>query len=55
MSNDEKLLSSSESQNQSLVRGGVGFLGGLLLCGAALMAQAALLHAIAGHGSSRVK
>jgi len=55
MSGEEKLLGSGESHSQSLVRGGVGFLGGMLLCGAALAAQAALLYAIAGHGSSRAK
>ena len=55
MSGEEKLLGSGESHSQSLVRGGVGFLGGMLLCGAALAAQAALLYAIAGHGSCRAK
>ena len=36
--------------SEGLVRGGLGFLGGLLLCGAALMAQAAFLQAIASAG-----
>ena len=39
-----------EGPDESLMRGGLGFLGGLLLCGAALVAQAALLQAIAGPG-----
>jgi hypothetical protein len=43
-----KLAGSEESHTDSLVRGGIGFLGGLLLCGAALIAQAALLQSIAG-------
>jgi hypothetical protein len=30
-------------------RGGMGFFGGLLMCGAPPVAQAALLQAIAGH------
>jgi hypothetical protein len=38
----------SDPKGESLVRGGLGFLGGLLLCGVALAAQAALLHAVAG-------
>jgi hypothetical protein len=35
-------------QGDSLMRGGLGFLGGLVLCGVALVAQAALLQAITG-------
>jgi hypothetical protein len=45
----EKLTGSEETQNDSLVRGGIGFFGGLLLCTAALLAQAALLHSISDH------
>jgi hypothetical protein len=45
----QKLSGSDETHADSLVRGGIGFFGGLLLCGAALVAQAALLQAIAGH------
>ncbi len=48
MSEPTKLPGSEESQAESLRRGGLAFLGGLLLCGAALAAQAALLHAISG-------
>lgn len=32
---------------EGLMRGGLGFLGGLVLCSVALVAQAALLHAVA--------
>jgi len=53
MSGEEKVMGPAESQSQSLVRGSIGFLGGLLLCGAALAAQAALLHAIAGGSRSK--
>jgi hypothetical protein len=48
MSDSTKPAGNEETQGESLIRGGIGFFGGLLLCGAALMAQAALLHAIAG-------
>jgi hypothetical protein len=41
-----KMAGSGESHSGSLVRGSIGFFGGLLLCGAALLAQAALLQAI---------
>jgi hypothetical protein len=41
-----------DSHSEGLVRGGIGFLGGLVLCGVALMAQAALLQAIAGKKTS---
>jgi len=41
-----ELKQSEATQSESLLRGGLGFLGGLLLCGAALAAQAALLQAI---------
>jgi hypothetical protein len=51
MSSEEK-LAGGESHSDSLVRGGIGFFGGLLLCGAALLAQAALLHAVSGQGSA---
>jgi hypothetical protein len=51
MSSEEK-ISGSETQNESLVRGGIGFFGGLLLCGAALAAQAVLLNIIAGQRSA---
>ncbi len=50
MNDSIKLPGSEETQGESLARGGIGFLGGLLLCGAALAAQAALLHMIAGQG-----
>ncbi len=43
-----KIAGSEETHAGSLVRGSIGFLGGLLLCGAALVAQAALLQTIAG-------
>ena len=36
--------------SSGLTRGGLGFLGGLVLCGVALLTQAAVLHAIAGSG-----
>ncbi len=38
--------------SEGFTRGGIGFLGGLVLCGVALMAQAALLHAITGKKAS---
>jgi hypothetical protein len=38
------------SPSEGLLRGGLGFLGGLLLCGAALAAQAAFLHSISTQG-----
>jgi hypothetical protein len=40
--------SNNDAQGEGLMRGSLGFLAGLLLCGAALAAQAALLHAVAG-------
>ncbi len=43
-----------ESHSESLVRGGIGFFGGLLLCGAALLAQAALLQAIASSNKKAI-
>ena len=47
MSNSiDKIADNEESQNSSLLRGSIGFFGGLLLCGAAILAQAALLHAV---------
>ena len=38
----------SESTSKGVVAGGLGFFSGLLLCGVAIVAQAALLHAVAG-------
>jgi hypothetical protein len=35
-------------QNSALVRGGMWFLGGLFISGVALLAQALLLHEVAG-------
>jgi len=45
-----RLPRGEEAPGEGLMRGGLGFFGGLLLCGVALAAQAALLHAIAGQG-----
>ncbi len=38
----------NDAQGEGLRRGGLGFLTGLVLCGVALVAQAALIQAIAG-------
>jgi hypothetical protein len=43
----------NDAQGEGLMRGSLGFLAGLLLCGAALAAQAALLHAIQSAGKER--
>jgi hypothetical protein len=44
----DPIIQPGHEEGKSLVRGGLGFLAGLLLCGVALAAQAALLHAVAG-------
>jgi len=44
----DPIRQSGNEEGASLVRGGLGFLAGLLLCGVALAAQAALLNAVAG-------
>jgi len=43
-----KITGTEETHADSMMRGGIGFLGGLLLCGAALLAQVALLQDITG-------
>jgi hypothetical protein len=43
-----RLVGSDETQGESLLRGSVAFLGGLLFCSAALAAQAVWLHSVAG-------
>jgi hypothetical protein len=48
MTDSIKREGSGKEADGGLVRGGLGLLSGLVLCGVALMAQAALLQAIAG-------
>jgi len=48
MNDSTRLPGSEAAPSEGLLRGGIGFFGGLLLCGAALAAQAALLRVIAG-------
>jgi hypothetical protein len=47
MTEQLKLPAGRQTPGEGLWRGGVGFLGGMVLCALALAAQAALLHAIA--------
>ena len=44
---DATNLKAPVASSDGRIRGGLGFLGGLALCSAALIAQAALLHAVA--------
>ena len=51
MSEEIKLPGGGASQGEGLLRGGIWFFGGLLLCTAALLAQAAWLHSVTGKKS----